>query len=131
MHHIRLETALSELVGQWDTQRVERVLSNLLNNAIKYSPAGGEIIVRLTSEGDGARNWAVLTVQDGGLGIPAADLPHIFERFRRGTNVVGRIKGTGIGLAGVKQVVEQHGGSVTAVSRQGTGTTFSVRLPLP
>ena len=130
VHRIRLETALSELVGQWDTQRVERAVSNLLSNAIKYSPDGGEILVRLTGEDDGTRRWAVLTIQDQGLGIPAADLPHIFERFRRGTNVVGRITGTGIGLASVKQVVEQHGGTVTVGSRQGTGTTFSLRLPL-
>src|SRR5204862_6429143 len=73
--------------------------------------------------------WATLQVQDRGLGIPAADLPYVFERFRRGSNV-GRIGGTGIGLAGAKQIVEQHDGSIAAGSAEGEGTTVTVRLPL-
>jgi signal transduction histidine kinase len=72
----------------------------------------------------------VLTVRDAGVGIPAADLPHVFDRFRRGSNVAGQIAGTGIGLASVKQIVEQHGGRITLRSREGHGTTVVVRLPL-
>jgi signal transduction histidine kinase len=82
--------------------------------------------VRVAREGP----WAVLTVADHGLGIPAADLPHIFERFQRGRNVAGRVAGSGVGLAGVRHVVEQHGGTVSVESREGGGSTFTVRLPL-
>jgi len=72
---------------------------------------------------------AVLAVRDFGLGIPAADLPYIFERFRRGANVAGRVGGTGIGLAGVRTFVESHGGTVTVESEEGVGSTITVRLP--
>jgi signal transduction histidine kinase len=106
------------------------VLGNLLDNAIKYSPDGGDIAVTIAlAEADGQRQ-AVLSVQDHGIGIPAGDLPHVFERFFRGTNVAGRIRGTGIGLAGSRQIVEQHGGTLTVESREGEGSTFTVRLPL-
>lgn len=74
--------------------------------------------------------WAVLAVQDQGLGIPAADLPQIFERFYRGKNAAGRTRGTGIGLASVRQIIEQHGGTITVVSEEGKGSIFTVRLPL-
>ena len=128
-HAIRLHGDAA-LVGNWDRSRLERVLTNLLGNAIKYSPAGGEIVVRLrrADEADGA--WAVLTVADRGIGIPASDLPHVFERFRRGANVRDRIAGSGIGLSGAKQVVEQHGGTIAVASEEGAGSTVTVRLPL-
>jgi signal transduction histidine kinase len=74
--------------------------------------------------------WAVLRVRDQGIGIPPADLPRIFERFYRATNVAGQIQGSGIGLAGSRQVVEQHGGTIVVESREGAGSTFTVRLPL-
>ena len=129
-HHIRIEAAASELVGNWDSRRLERVIGNLLNNAVKYSPAGGEVVVTLTREETSAGDWAVLVVRDQGIGIPAADLPHVFEPFHRGRNVVGKVAGTGIGLAGVRQIVEQHGGTITAQSQEGAGSAFCVRLPL-
>jgi signal transduction histidine kinase len=69
-------------------------------------------------------------VTDQGIGIPAADQPHIFQRFHRAANVVGRIEGTGIGLADVAQVVREHGGAVTLTSQEGVGTCITVRLPL-
>lgn len=130
-HQLRLELEVPEFVGEWDATRIERVIINLLSNAIKYSPSGGEIVVRLREERGGAdpRTWAVLEVCDHGIGIPAADLPHIFERFRRASNVVGRFPGTGIGLAGAREIVEHHGGTLTVASREGAGTTVSVRLP--
>jgi signal transduction histidine kinase len=106
------------------------VAANLLSNAIKYSPNGGDVRVRLRSEEDEVGRFAVLEVQDRGLGIPEDDLPRIFERFQRGTNVTGRIAGTGIGLAGAKQIVEQHGGGISVWSREGEGSTFTVRLPV-
>jgi len=78
--------------------------------------------------GDG-QAWAVLSVQDHGIGIPSPDLPHLFQRFRRGGNVAN-IGGTGIGLAGARQIVEQHGGTLTAISEEREGSTFVMRLPL-
>lgn len=127
-HRIRVETE-APLIGEWDGRRLERMLGNLLDNAIKYSPQGGEVVVRLAREVDAAGDWAVVTVMDQGLGIPAADLPQVFARFHRGRNV-GGIRGTGIGLAGARQIVEQHGGTIAAASIENQGSTFTVRLPL-
>lgn len=129
-HSIDFVPTTREVVGCWDPGRLERVLANLLSNAVKYSPDGGPILVEVaaTRVGNGAA-WAVLTVRDHGIGIPAADLPHVFERFRRGANA-GQIVGTGIGLAGAKQIVEQHGGTIAVVSDEGIGSAFTVRLPL-
>jgi signal transduction histidine kinase len=129
-HTLQVETAAPSLVGLWDAGRLDRVLANLLSNAIKYSPAGGDISVRLARDRAPGDGWALLTVQDEGLGIPAADLPHVFERFHRGGNVAGQIRGSGIGLAGVCQIVEQHGGTIGVQSEEGQGATFTVRLPL-
>jgi signal transduction histidine kinase len=106
------------------------VRDNLVGNALKYSPAGGTIVVWVARTDDEDTARALLVVQDAGLGIPASDLPHIFERYYRAGNVRGRIAGTGIGLASVRQIVEQHGGEVAVASREGHGTTVTVRLPL-
>jgi signal transduction histidine kinase/CheY-like chemotaxis protein len=124
-HKLRVQAAVERAPGVWDLARVQRVIANLLANAIKYSPIGGDVIASVDVDGE----WAVLTVRDEGLGIPASDLPHVFERFHRGSNV-GRISGTGIGLASAKDIVEQHGGTISVSSREGHGTTFEVRLPL-
>jgi PAS domain S-box-containing protein len=128
--HIRLDSRVDRLDGMWDTTRLERVFANLLNNAVKYSPDGGEIVVEIASERDAAGSWAVCSIRDRGLGIPEDELPHIFTQFHRARNVVGRIRGAGIGLAGVRQIVEQHGGAVEIESQEGAGTTVTVRLPL-
>jgi len=125
-----VQTDLPELVGSWDETRLERVIENLYSNALKYSPAGGEVAVAINRIGGDGEEQAELVVRDRGLGIPAADLPRVFERFHRGANVAGRIAGTGIGLAGVKQIVEQHGGAIHMDSVEGEGTTVTVRLPL-
>jgi signal transduction histidine kinase len=129
-HEIRVDTTLPSLTGEWDAVRLERVLGNLLSNAIKYSPEGGTITVRVQQETGDMETAAILSVQDEGLGVPAADLPHVFERFHRAANVTGRIAGTGIGLAGSRQIVEQHGGAISVESTEGAGSTFTVRLPL-
>jgi signal transduction histidine kinase len=127
-HEIRLN-AIPALYGEWDGQRLQRVIGNLLDNAVKYSPDGGSIEVTVARDG-GATPTAVLTVQDHGMGIPAADLPRIFDRFRRGSNVVGKVGGTGIGLASARQIVEQHGGTISVSSDVGEGTLITIRLPL-
>ena len=128
-HRIRVEAAETEVVGLWDGARLERVIDNLVNNAVKFSPEGGEVVITVARPDD-ASNWAALAVQDQGFGIPVEDLPRIFGRFHRGQNVAERIAGIGIGLVGVRKIVELHGGTVAVASREGTGSTFTVRLPL-
>ena len=126
-HQLLVTADVATLTGEWDKRRLERVLSNLLSNAVKYSPDGGQVTVSIRLDEPSAE--AVLTVKDRGVGIPATDIPKLFTTFHRGSNVVGRITGSGIGLVSVKQIVEQHGGAVTVESREGGGTTVSVRLP--
>jgi len=118
------------VVGCWDAERLERLFGNLLSNAIKYSPAGGDVVLEVTAHGTKADRWAIVRVRDHGMGIPAADLPYIFEPFRRATNVGARIVGSGIGLTSARYLAEQHGGTITAESQEGIGSTFTVRLPL-
>ncbi|GEM_PF-2403815 len=125
-HEIVVAPTVSELVGNWDRARLERVVDNLLTNAVKFSPRGGRITLSISHDGDSA----VLRVQDEGIGIPAADLPYVFEWFRRGSNVSGSIAGSGIGLATARQIAQQHGGSLSAESQEGQGSTFTLRLPL-
>lgn len=129
-HPVRIESCEPHLVGQWDAGRLERVLNNLLGNAVKYSPDGGEILVEMDREIHDGAAWAVMRVRDTGLGIPADEIPRVFERFYRGRNVAGKIHGTGIGLAGVRQIVGQHGGQISVESVEGAGTTMTVWLPL-
>jgi signal transduction histidine kinase len=124
-HRFSIHAPEGELRGLWDAPRLERALANVIGNAVKYSPQGGEISLVLA---DGAGE-AILTVTDEGIGIPRADLPHVFERFFRAGNVAN-VAGTGLGLAGVRQIVEQHGGAVFIESEEGHGTRITVRLPL-
>ncbi|NTU84073.1 MAG: ATP-binding protein [Chloroflexales bacterium] len=108
-----------------DALRLEQVLLNLLQNAVKYSPAGGQVRLRVALE----RDQAVLAVQDGGIGIPAEALPRLFEPFFRAVNAEQHVlPGLGVGLAVVKEVVTLHGGTVTATSDEGQGSTFTVTL---
>jgi signal transduction histidine kinase len=125
-HFLRLEAPAEPIVGTWDAARLRRVFDNLVGNAIKYSPLGGEVTLELAAH-DG---WAVAVVRDTGMGIPAADLPSIFEPFKRGSNVVGHIGGTGIGLASAYRIVTGHGGTIEVRSTPGRGSAFTVRLPL-
>ena len=127
---LHLKAGIPEVVGLWDADRLTRVLENLVANAVKYSPAGSTVVVRVDREEAPDGPLAVLSIADQGVGIPAADLPHIFERFRRGGNVAGRIAGSGLGLWGSKRIVAQHGGTIAIDSTEGRGTTVTVRLPL-
>ncbi|HEU5432853.1 MAG TPA: ATP-binding protein, partial [Thermomicrobiales bacterium] len=128
-HEIAVEADAEPVVGQWDGPRLERVLGNLLGNAIKYSPGGGRIVVRIGAEPEAVPPAATLAVADQGVGIPAADLACVFERFHRGGNV-GAIRGDGIGLAAARQIIEEHGGAIEVDSVEGIGSTFTLRLPL-
>jgi signal transduction histidine kinase len=110
-----------------DSTRIAQLLGNLLSNALKFTPDGGKVEVRLGTEGD----WAVLAVADTGVGIPVADRERIFERFFR-TAIAKRqaIQGTGLGLTITQAIVAAHNGTITVEGEEGHGTTFTVRLPL-
>jgi len=117
--------APAELLVECDAARIERAFANLLGNAVKYSPPETEITVQLAH----APPHATIRIVDRGVGIPTDDLPHVFERFHRGSNVAGRVAGLGIGLTAARQTIEQHGGSIAIESAEGCGTTVTVRLP--
>jgi signal transduction histidine kinase len=110
-----------------DPARITQLLGNLLSNAVKFTPDGGRVEVRLRKDGDQLE----LAVADTGVGIPAADLERIFERFYR-TAIARRqaIQGTGLGLTITKAIVEAHHGTIAVDSEEGRGSTFTVRLPL-
>jgi PAS domain S-box-containing protein len=112
-----------------DPWRLEQVLSNLLANAMHYTPQGGTIVLRTSLQENDHQAWATITVEDTGLGITAEELPLVFERFYRGT--AGRqsgAPGTGLGLAICKELVDRLGGHITVESDPGHGTTFTVWL---
>ncbi|PRY32940.1 ATP-binding protein [Pseudosporangium ferrugineum] len=115
----------AEVVG--DARRLERVLRNLLDNAVKFTGTGGHVTCRVHADDDAA----VVAVSDTGIGIPEADLPGLFTPFHRGANAMDRaVQGTGLGLAIVRTIVTEHGGTVGVESKLDRGTTFTVRLPL-
>jgi signal transduction histidine kinase len=111
-----------------DATRLEQVLDNLISNAVKFTGAGGRVVVGVG--GDGRR--AVLGVEDTGVGIPAAEQERLFSRFFRASTATRRaIPGTGLGLVIVRAIVEQHGGTIELASREGAGTRVTVALPVP
>ncbi|HXG25574.1 MAG TPA: HAMP domain-containing sensor histidine kinase [Candidatus Binatia bacterium] len=110
-----------------DPVRIGQVVTNLVGNAIKFTPRGGRVRVEVSPE---ARGAASITVADTGIGIEPAELPRIFDRFFRGSRAAeARGSGSGLGLAIVRSIVEMHGGTVTVESRPGAGSTFRVTLP--
>ncbi len=131
-HRIILAPNDEAIIAAIDPGRIGRVLDNLIGNAIKYSPDGGDIFVTVAREsGPGTSpGWVVIAVRDTGIGIPAKDLPCVFERYFRGSNAAWRADGSGIGLAGAHLIVTQHGGTIAVESEEGAGSTFTVRLPL-
>jgi len=111
---------------RFDRERIVQLLSNLVGNGLKFTPRGGEVRVELTDVPEGA----TLVVRDSGPGILEAELPHVFERFFRGTNVGdARASGSGLGLAIARSIVEMHGGQIEVTSAIGQGSAFTVRLP--
>ena len=105
---------------------MERVILNLISNAVKYTPSGGSIHVDMTRDDQ----EILLKVVDTGYGIPVDELPFIFERFRRVEQLKDKAVGTGLGLAITKALVEEHGGKILVESAEGKGSTFAVHLPL-
>ncbi|GAB4439954.1 MAG: hypothetical protein OHK0015_35390 [Chloroflexi bacterium OHK40] len=126
-HQLRIELPAEPLPIIGDDLRLEQVIHNLIQNAVKYSPQGGQITLRLA----GVDGQAWLQVEDEGMGIPREALEHIFSRFYRATNAASyQVSGMGVGLYVVRQVVNLHGGRVEAASVEGKGSTFTIWLPL-
>ncbi|MGF1480153.1 MAG: sensor histidine kinase [Cyanophyceae cyanobacterium] len=121
----RVEVSTAALEIYSDRDLLQQALRNLLDNAIKYTPDGGAITLALTVK----PRRILVTVEDTGIGIPASDLPHIFERFYRVDTVRSRAGGFGLGLAIAQQIVQAHGGKITVTSGAG-GTSFEICLPL-
>jgi len=119
---------IDQIMINGDRDRLKQVLINLIANAIKYTPQGGEVVLSLGKVGENAR----LIVRDTGLGIPAEDLPHIFERFYRAEKSRSRSKvgGFGLGLSIAYWIVNHHGGQIEVDSAEGKGTTFCIYLPI-
>jgi signal transduction histidine kinase len=111
---------------RFDRERIVQLLTNLVGNALKFTPRGGGVSVHLTDEPDGV----TIEVRDTGPGIPPDELPRIFDRFYRGTNTgEARASGSGLGLAIVRSIVDMHDGEIDVVSAVGEGTVFRIRLP--
>jgi signal transduction histidine kinase len=128
-HQISVVSDRTRLLGDWDEARVERIVANLVSNAVKYSPRGGRVTIGVELEQRGRDEWAVLTVSDEGIGVPPGEIERIWEPYYRASNIAGTVSGSGIGLAGTRHIVEQHGGQIDVASEAGN-TTFIVKLPL-
>jgi two-component system, OmpR family, phosphate regulon sensor histidine kinase PhoR len=116
-----------------DQERVQQVITNLLHNAIKFTPAGGEIRVSAHEDNPpaGDATEVVVAVQDNGIGISRQDLPRVFERFYKSDRARTRSRGgTGLGLAIARHIVEAHGGRIWVQSKEGRGSTFFFTLPI-
>jgi PAS domain S-box-containing protein len=122
-HRVTFEAPETPVMGWWDATRIAQVLDNLLSNAAKYSPDGGEIAVRVTAGATEAR----VEVSDQGIGIPADVIPQLFDRFYR----VGeaRVEGLGLGLHITRELIHAHGGRIEVESERGQGSRFTVILP--
>ncbi len=116
----------SPVMARFDRERIVQLLTNLVGNGLKFTPRGGDVLVGLTDTPEGA----IMQVRDSGPGIPPTELPHVFERFFRGTNVgEARASGSGLGLAIARSIVEMHDGQIEVASSVGEGATFTVHLP--
>jgi signal transduction histidine kinase len=118
--------AIPTLLVVVEVAQIERVIVNLLTNALKFSPPATPIVVHVAQQATDA----IVSVTDQGIGIAPEDLPHLFEKHYR-AQAVGQIAGNGLGLYSSRLIVEAHGGRLRAVSTAGVGTTFTVILPLP
>jgi two-component system sensor histidine kinase ResE len=125
--HLQMDWQAEDGVFQFDADRMEQVLTNLIDNAIRHTGEGGTITLRTLFK-DGTYT---IEIEDTGSGIPAEDLPFVFERFYKADKARTRGRaGTGLGLSIVKNIVEGHQGTIGVRSKLGEGTTFSIQLPV-
>jgi signal transduction histidine kinase len=124
-HTIRFTAPDHPIICECDSTRIGQVINNLISNALKYSPSGGDVAVELSSDQD----WALIKVSDQGIGIAPEDLRHLFEPFRRTATTRETIPGVGLGLSVSKRIAEAHHGSIEVSSVRGAGSTFTLRLP--
>jgi two-component system NtrC family sensor kinase len=124
--HLALQLAPHVPPNLGSPLRLRQAISNLVGNAVKYTPAGGTVTIETKLEG----KQAVMRVRDTGVGIPFADQPYIFDKFFRAETVADSHQGTGLGLAIVKSVIERHHGRIWVESEPGQGSVFSVVLPI-
>jgi len=130
-HRLELQASADSVIGQWDKRRIDRVVNNLLANAIKYSPGGGKVKIGVAKVEFGGEPAAELSVTDFGIGVPDEDQNRVFQWYSRGQNARDtQVTGHGIGLAGARDIVVQHGGTIKVKSVEGQGSTFTVILPL-
>lgn len=132
---LRVESDQAKIIMDYDPERLLQIVHNLLSNAIKFTPSGGKVVLRVTSEGLGAlpslKPMLNISVTDTGAGIPPEELPHLFERFFQAKNQEhAKAGGTGIGLSLTRELVKAMGGEIRVESTVGVGSTFWVKLPV-
>lgn len=124
--HVLIFEAEEPVEGVWDASRLDQVITNLISNAIKYSPEGGVVRVEVRREGDGV----AVEVSDSGIGISDDEQANLFQPFARGDEARRSVGGTGLGLFISSQIIERHGGTIEVESEVGAGSTFTIRLPI-
>ena len=125
-HHLDLTVPAEPVVMTFDVMRIEQVLVNLLQNAVKYSPDGGDVGMTISTSAE--THEVVVQIHDNGIGIPVNQQSHLFTRFGRAENSVG-IQGTGLGLYLCRELIERHHGHIWIDSSEGQGATVSFSLP--
>jgi signal transduction histidine kinase len=126
IHQLKVNLPIAPLVCSADSLRIGQVINNLISNAIKYSPNGGDVIVRLYRE----NNFAVVEIEDKGMGISKEESERIYEPFRRSKITSETIPGVGLGLYTARRIVSSHKGQIEFKSKPSEGTTFYLRLPI-
>lgn len=123
---LQFQKPTNQFVIEADPSRIEQVFDNIIGNAIKFSPNGGKIVVKLSPKNN---EWVLIEIQDDGMGIPTEHLPHLFDRLYRTDKALGKIEGAGLGLYISNQIVKAHGGKIKVESVENQGSTFMVILP--
>lgn len=128
---LEVKAHVDELFGRFDVSKLRRIVNNLLSNALKYSDEGTPVRLEVEVVEEAGRRWAVLAVRDSGIGIPAGERDSVFDLYGRATNARdSSAPGSGIGLASVRELVDEHDGTIHLESEEGLGTTVTIRLPM-